>query len=104
MPGTSICEEVFSSQHTETQAENNHSDCSSASDMDDDANEESGENETEMVEECPEQERPDDGRPNVILKAIYFFLLFFQLKFRVPDRAVIFLLAFLKGLIWQCPP
>ena len=46
-----------------------------------------------------EQTRNDDRLINSILKAISFTLLFFQLKFRVPDRAIIFLLSFLKGLI-----
>ena len=50
-------------------------------------------------DQSSQQEQPDDDRPNAILKAIYFFLLFFQLKFHVPDCAIIFLLAFLKGLL-----
>ena len=72
-----------------------------SSDSGADANED---DETEVVMNVPtddsneEQIAVDDG-PNAILKAISFFLLFFQLKFRVPDRAVTFLLSFLKGLL-----
>lgn len=46
-----------------------------------------------------EQQRPASQTTNAIVKAVSFFLLFFQLKFRVPDRGITFLLSFLKGIL-----
>ena len=40
-----------------------------------------------------------DHRPTAIVKAISFFLFFFQLKYQVSDRAISLLLSFIKGLI-----
>ena len=36
---------------------------------------------------------------NPIIKMISHFLLFLQLKFRIPDRAIYYILVFLKGLL-----
>ena len=65
-----------------------------------------GVNESEIVSivndvnKCGEmQVRSDDGSVNSTLKAVSFILLVFQLKFRVADRAITFLLSFLRGLI-----
>lgn len=55
--------------------------------------------EVEVATNVQEQTRNDNVHINSILKAVSFILLFFQLKFGVPDRAIIFLVSFLKGLI-----
>ena len=44
-------------------------------------------------------EPESDHRPTNIVKAISFFLFFFQLKYRVSDRAISLLLLFIKGLV-----
>ena len=74
-------------------------------DMDCDSGSEANESELGVVNlaeptdsELAANAKPSD-RPNSIVKAISFFLFFFQLKYRVPDRAISLLLLFVKGLV-----
>lgn len=49
--------------------------------------------EVEVAANVQEQTRNDNVHINIILKAVSFILFFFQLKFWVPDRTIIFLLS-----------
>ena len=54
------------------------------------------------TEACTETGNEAEGsfhQSNAIIKAVCHCLLFFQLKFRIPDRGISFLLAFLKGFL-----
>ena len=69
------------------------------SDMDCDSGSEANESELEVVNlaeptdsELAANAKPSE-RPNSIVKAISFFLFFFQLKYRVPDCAISLLLS-----------
>ena len=54
------------------------------------------------TEACTETGNEAEGsfhQSNAVIKAVCHCLLFFQLKFRIPDRGISFLLAFLKGFL-----
>ena len=72
------------------------------SDMECDSETEAGEDELEVInlaETATPTEPESDDRPTTIVKAISFFLFFFQLKHRVSDRAISLLLSFIRALL-----